>query len=202
MAAPAQVTIDINTSSSPIDSWQNLPAPQPPSITLNGTVLSAATNTPWTPNGCQVVVFQGWNDITDPASIISNKYVCVDDVQQSWGQEYQWMWDAVATQIMSSGNVQQQIVIIATFGLDVLMTPTAATFELCLGRGAGAQLQTWGLLPSVSEGSMYIEYPANYVLIGNSGYGYGEGYESFEYATEDGDTIKTELTVTIGNPGA
>jgi len=202
MAPPAQVTIDISTASAPMPDWQNLPKPQPPTITLNGAPLAAATNNPWSPNGCQVVVFAGYEDITQPESIISNMYRCVSDTQQGWGQTYQWMWDGVATQIMSSGNVEQQIVIIATFGLDVLMTPTAATFELCLARGAGSSLQTWGLLPAPSEGSMYVEYPASYILLGNSGYDYGEGYEAFAYATEDGETITASLEQTISNPGA
>jgi hypothetical protein len=202
MAAPAQVTFEIDTSSAPMPNWQQLPPPLPPKITLNGTPLPAPSNAPpWLPNGCQVVVFSGYEDLTQPSSIISNKYQIVANMQGSWAESYRWMWDDVATQIMSSGDVEQQIVIVATFGLDYEMTPTAATFELCLGRGAGPQLQEWGLRPSVSEGGDYIEYPANYVLLGNTGYGYGEGYESFDYSTS-GNTVTTTVTQTIDNPGA
>jgi hypothetical protein len=203
MAAPAQVEIAISTSSAPIQNWQDMPTPQPPSITLNGQPLPAPANgPPYTPNGCQVVVLASSDDITQPSSIISNDYQIVGDQQGSWGESYRWMWDDVATQIMSSGDVEQQIVIIATFGLDVLMTPTAASFELFLGRGAGTLLQQWGLLPYISEGGYYIQYPANYALIGNSGYGYDEGYEAFDYTTEYDTPVQTTLTATIDNPGA
>lgn len=202
MVAPAQVTVEINTSSEVMPNWQSLPAPQPPAITLNGSPLSPPSNGPaWLPNGCQVVVFSGYEDLTLPTSIISNRYQIVANMQGSWAESCRWMWDNVATQIMSSGDVEQQIVIVATFGLDYEMTPTAATFELCLGRGAGPQLQDWGLRPSVSEGGDYIEYPANYVLLGNTGYGYDEGYEAFDYSTSGG-TVTTTLTQTLDNPGA
>jgi hypothetical protein len=203
MAAPAQVTIEITTSSAAMPDWQNLPAPQPPTITVNGTSIPEPSNAPaWLPNGCQVVVFSSYEDLTQPASIISNEYQLVANQQGSWGESYRWMWDDVATQIMSSGNVEDQIVIIATFGLDVQMTPTAATFELALGRGAGVDLQQWGLLPSISEGGYYIQYPANYILLGNTGYDYDEGYEQFAYASQYDQTLSTSLTETIDNPGA
>jgi hypothetical protein len=203
MAGPAQVEIEIVTQSSPIPNWQDMPAPAPPKITLNGEPLSAPTNGPaWTPNGCQVVVFSSSEDLTQPSSIISNLYQQVANMQGNWSESYRWMYDNIATQIMSSGDVEQQIVLVATFGLDVEMLPTAAPFELFLNLGSGKQLQEWGLVPSISEGGYYIEYPANYALIGNSAYGYGEGFEQCDYTTTDSsDTITTTLTATIDNPG-
>jgi hypothetical protein len=121
-------------------------------------------------------------------------------MQGSWSESYRWMYDGVATQIMSSGDTQQQVVIVATFGLDVGMVPTAATFGLCLERGAGKMLQQWGLLPTPSEGGGYIYSPANYLLIGNTGYDYDEGYEQFAY--QDGASLTTTLEATTDNPGA
>jgi hypothetical protein len=203
MAAPAQVAVSITTSSQSIQNWQQLPPPQPPEITLNDVALPPPSDSPpYQPVGAQVVVFDSSQDLTDPASIISNQYQIVANMQGNWYESYRWMWDDVATQVMSSGDTEQQVVILATFGLDVEMTATAATFGLCLDRGAGGQLQQWGLLPSVSEGGYYIEFPANYVLIGNSGYGYGEGYEIFEYNTQDSSPLTTTLQATIDNPGA
>jgi hypothetical protein len=138
--------------------------------------------------------------MTQPSSIISNQYQIVGNQSGNWGESYRWMWDAVAQQIYSSGDLGQQIVFIATFGLDVLMTPTAASFELFLERGASKELQTWGLLPYISEGGWYIQYPANYVLIGNSGYGYGEGFDKFDY-TPESVSVETMVTATLDNPG-
>jgi hypothetical protein len=203
MAAPAQVDVSISTSSSPIQNWQQLPPAQPPKITLNGNPLPAPANSPpYQPVGTQVVVFDASQDLTNPASIISNQYQIVANMSGSWYESYRWMWDSVATQIMSSGDTEQQVVIIATFGLDVEMVPTAASFGLFLDRGAGTKLQQWGLVPAVSEGGYYIELPANYVLIGNSAYGYGEGYEACEFTTSDSAPITTTLDATIDNPGA
>lgn len=203
MAGPAQVEIEIVTQSSPMPNWQDLPAPVPPQITINGEALPQPSNGPaWTPNGTQVVVFPSSADLTDPSNIISNLYQPLANMQGSWAQSYRWMYDNIARQIMSSGDVEQQIVLVATFGLDVEMVPTAAPFELFLNLGAGKQLQGWGLLPSVSEGGYFIEYPANYALIGNSAYGYGEGFEQCDYTTSDTNPIKTTLTATIDNPGA
>jgi hypothetical protein len=202
MAAPAQVDISISTSSQVIQNWQQPPPPQPPTITLNGTALPPPKDSPpYQPVGAQVVVFDSSQDLTNPASIISNDFQIVADMQGSWYESYRWMWDNVATQIMSSGDIEQQLVMIATFGLDVMMQPTAAAFELFLDRGAGPQLQEWGLVPSLSEGGDYIAFPANYLLIGNSSYGFGEGYEAFAYTTQD-NSLDTPLQATIDNPGA
>lgn len=199
MAEPAQVEISITTTSSQIPNWQNLPAPDPPVITLNGTLLPDPSDSPpWQPVGTQVVVIDATKDYTDPASIISNVYQCVANMQGNWGESYRWMWDNVATQIMSSGDVQQQLVLIATFGLDVMMTPTAAPFELFLANGAGGQLQQWGLLPSPSEGGEYIEFPASYCMIGMSGYEYGEATEEFAFS-EQGQPVKSSITATLDN---
>jgi hypothetical protein len=203
MAPPTQVDVSISTRSIQIDNWQQLPPADPPQITLNGNALPAPANSPpYQPIGTQVVVFDSSQDLTNPASIISNRYQIVANMQGGWAESFRWMWDSVATQIMSSGDVEQQVVILATFGLDIEMVPTAPTFRLCLDRGAGPQLQEWGLFPPVSEGGYYIQFPTNYVLIGNSGYGYGEGYEIFQYDTQDSNPLTTTLTATIDNPGA
>jgi hypothetical protein len=202
MAPPAQVEVSITSTSQVVPNWQQMPPAQPPTITFNGDPLPAPKDSPpYQPVGTQVVVLDSSQDLTNPASIISNEYQVVANMQGSWYESYRWMWDNVATQIMSSGDIEQQVVIIATFGLDVMMQPTAAAFELFLNRGSGQELQQWGLIPSLSEGGDYISFPANYLLIGNSAYGYGEGYEAFGYTTED-NSLQTPLQATIDNPGA
>jgi hypothetical protein len=202
MAAPTQVDVEITTSSQVIPNWQQLPPAQPPQITFNGNPLPPPKDSPpYQPVGAQVVVLDSSQDLTNAASIISNEYQIVANMQGSWYESYRWMWDGVATQIMSSGDIEQQVLIVATFGVDANMQPTAASFEQFLGHGAGTQLQEWGLLPSFSEGGDYIVYPANYLLIGNSAYGYGEGFEAFAY-TSQGGPLQTPLQATIDNPGA
>lgn len=199
MAAPTQVEIAISTTSEPMQSG-SLPAPQPPVITLNGTALTAPPYPPNTPNGLQCVVFNSSMDLTNPDTIISNRYLLVWEENGGWWTSYPWMWNWLANQLLASGDPQQQIVIVATFGLDVGMVPTPAALEQMMARGAGPNLQSWATTSQPSEGGSYIEYPANYVMVGNSAYAYGQATDVFDYPNS-GSPVTTKLTVTLDNPG-
>jgi hypothetical protein len=177
----------------------SLPAPQPPTITLNGQPIATPPG-PWTPNGFQVVVLDSTQDLTAPASVISNHYANVWQGQNGeWWSTYTTMFDNVTTQILGSGDPEEQVVILASFGLDVAMVPNPVAIEQFLLRGAGPQLQQWATQPLPSEGGWYIQYPANYILIGDSEFEYNEGFEKFEFATQTNEPIQTSFSATLEN---
>jgi hypothetical protein len=182
MPGPAKVAVSITTTSDVMASAPPPPTPQLPQITLNGVALP--TPSAYFPNGIQVVVFESFGDLTNPASIISNRAnpIWPDPMTHGWWTTYRHAWDNVANQLMGSGNPEEQIVMIATYGMDVGMYPT----------------QAWINTPAPSEGGQYIEYCANYVLIGNSAYGYDEGYEAF--GLDHDQPVKTNVTATLTNP--
>jgi hypothetical protein len=151
------------------------------------------------PSGIQVVVLHSDGDMTDPASIITNSYITVGNVNDTWGNTYQYMWDNAAALILSSGDITQQRLIVASFGLDLNMSPTAFFLDLMLNNGAGAQLQNWGTSGDPgSEGADWVQNPVNYIVVGGSSYGYGEGYEIFD--NPGSSPVKTTLNVTLDNP--
>jgi hypothetical protein len=200
MARPAQVTIEVITSS---EKMSNNPRPnaQVPEIMLNGVVIPAAAGpTEQFPTGVQVVVMNSTGDLSDPASIISNNLNIVwADEQGGWYDTYRFMWDNVANQIYGSGDPQQQLVILATYGMDLGMFPTPSAIEVLMSLGAGAQLQQWINTPSPSESGDWVDYPADYVMVGSSGLGYNQGSESFDYAGGEGNSVKTDFSVTLQN---
>jgi hypothetical protein len=68
-----------------------------------------------------------------------------------------------------------------------------------LSAGAGPQLQGWERSVDVgSESSGWTSFPASYILIGGSGYTYGEGHEVF--VTSGTNPAPAQLSVTLGNP--
>jgi hypothetical protein len=201
MTRPAEVIVDVSTSSQEISSTPPLPDALVPTITLNGTAIPQASGpTSEYPTGVQVVVMNAAGDLSDPANIISNDlHVVWADAQGGWDDTYRYMWDNVANQIYGSGDPQQQVVIVATYGMDLGMFPTPSAIELLLTLGAGPQLQNWINTNTPSESGDWVDYPADYVLIGSSGSGYGQGTDEFDYAGGEGQPVKTNLSVTLQN---
>jgi hypothetical protein len=200
MARPTEVVIDVSTSSQPVQGTTR-PSAQPPVITLNGTQIPQATG-PTTdyPSGVQVVVMNAAGDLSDPANFITNKLNIVwADQNNYWYSTYRYMWDNVTNQIYGSGDPQQQVVIVATYGMDAGMFPTPDVVEVLLSLGAGPQLQNWINTPSPSESGDWVDYPADYVLIGSSSLGYGQGTEQFDFTGSEGQPVKTNVNVTLQN---
>lgn len=200
MARPAQVTVEIVTSS---QVWQN-PPPEPgaqfPQISLNGTAIPQDGGPTQFPSGVQVVTADLAGDLSDPANITSNYLNIVWASQtRGWYDTYRYMWDNVANQIYGAGDPQQQLVFVATFGMDLGMFPTPAAVELLLTLGAGPQLQAWINSATPSESGGWVDYPTDYVLVGQSGYGYGQGAEKFDFAGGELQPVKTDLSVTLQN---
>jgi hypothetical protein len=202
MARPTEVTIDVSTSSQSIPGTSPLPNAQIPTVTLNGTQIPQPDGpTQNFPSGVLVVVMNASGDLSDPSNFISSKLNIIWPGQNNyWYDTYRLMWDNVANQIYGSGDPQQQVVIAATYGMDAAMYPSPDVVELFLSLGAGPQLQSWINLPSPSESGDWVDYPIDYVLIGQPALGYGQATEQLDYAGPgEGQPVKTNVSVTLQN---
>ena len=196
-----QVTFEVTTTSEIIQNWNQQASP--PQITINGNALPAPSNQPYTASGWQVVVFDQTKDLTQPASILSNFYIVLQQDNGSWVGLYEAMYVQMARQLLTSGNVDTQLVIAATYGLDANVPPTTDALELLFPYGAGPQIQQWVIdaVDAGSEGGDWTGFPVNYVLIGASALNYGEGTEGYELSS-GGQQIKTSVSAQFANPGA
>lgn len=199
MAPPAQVVLEVTTQSQAMN--YNTPA-QPPKITMNGAPIPSPPNPPVSPTGYQLVIINSSQDYTNPASILTNEYIELFPQEGTtwWSSTYQYLYSQMLFAQLSAGNTEQQLVIIASYGLDNNMPPTNDGYQMLLGLGADGMLQNWEL--NCDAGSMggpanWVNYPANYILVGLSGNGYGEGYEKHE--TGD-NSVQSTLSVTLQNP--
>ena len=200
MARPAQVTISISTSSQEIPLSSPLPSPALPKITVNDVPVPDPGAPDHYPSGVQIVVINSTGDLSDPAAIISDKCsVVTQDAQQGWSDTYRNMFDDATNQVLGAGDPQQQLVIVATYGMDLGMFPTPDFVELMLSLGAGPQLQQWINTAVPSESGDWVDYPVDYVLVGSPGYGYGGASEKFDYAGGEGTPVQTSLSVTLEN---
>jgi hypothetical protein len=199
MPAPTKVELSITTSSQKMLT-DPMPKPILPTITMNGASFPPPSNTSALPSGWQFVVISAFKDMTNPANIISNKCISLTTKDYTWSSNYQFMYRGMVNQALNSGNVQQQLVIAVSYGLDRNMPPTNDGLELLLEYGAGTQLQGWET--SCNPGSQgggtkqLVAMPVNYILVGYSSDSYGTGTEKFEH----GDPVKSNLTVTLSNP--
>jgi hypothetical protein len=201
MARPPEVTVSVSTSSTPIPKQSPLPNAQVPAIMLNDVEIPQASGpTVEYPTGVQVVVMNASGDLSDPSNIISNRLNIVwPDQSGYWYDTYRNMWDNVANQIYGAGDPQQQVVIVATYGVDLGMYASPDAVELFLSLGAGPQLQNWINYPEPSESGDWVDYPADYVLIGQSSLGYGQATEQFDTTPGEENPVKTSVSVTLQN---
>jgi hypothetical protein len=195
MAGPTEVTVEISTSSQQM-TWPNLPQPSFPTITLNGQPLPQPEWKPSEPSGFQVVVFDSTQDITQPASILSNQYFQLYAPNGLWADTYQYLYRGMVTAVLTSGNVEAQIVLVASYGLDVNMPPTNDALGLFLGLGAGPELQKWETSVDVGSEGGFVGNPGNYILVGETQNGYGEGTEQWDYPGTS--PVETTVTATVG----
>ena len=195
MAIPAQAVIEISTTSEEILSPDGYG--QAPTITMNGEPF-AALGQPGLPSGFQVVAIDATADLTDPANIMANGYIFLQNEGGQWGGSYGWMYAQMINMLLNAGNVDYQLLLIASFGLDLDMPPTNDALQFLLDRGAGPGLQKWETAgdPGSQSGS-WVGSPASYILVGNQGYSYGQGTEAFAY--NDGDPAPASVSVTMDN---
>ncbi len=197
-----KVEISVTTSSQ-VMQFHSLPPAQPPQITMNGRPVGQIPQHPYRPSGWQVLILDPTKDIKTPGAVLSNQYILLQPGSNTnfWMSTYQYMYSGMVRQFLNSGNYEQQLVIVASFGLDANVPPTNDALRLLLDFGAGAQLQNWethvDVGSQVDNNNSWVSFPANYLFIGSSSLGYGQAYEKFEKAS--GPSIQSTLTGTVSN---
>jgi hypothetical protein len=200
MASPSEILLEISTTSQ-VMQFNALPAPVPPKITMNGTPFPSPGQL-HQPSGYQLIVIDATRDYTDPASILANQFInfFASSGTNSWASTYQYTYGAIKRAILNSGNIDQQLIILASYGMDNNMAPTNEAYEMLLGAGAGPTLQYWETHcnPGSQTGNptSWVSTPANYIFVGFSARTYGQGYEVHEI----GSPVTSNLSVTLYNP--
>ena len=173
-----------------------------PKITLNGDPLPAPKSPAYTPTGLQLVVFDAHRDMTKPEGILRNEYILITNDHGKWSSTYTRSWTQMVRNLLLTGDVNAQIVFLATYGIDVNMGPTNEAIETLFELGGGTKLQYWGLhsVPGQQPDTpgTYVENPASYVLIGYSSFKYGQGYEAYD-SPGGRAPATTTLTATLNN---
>jgi hypothetical protein len=195
------------TTTSQVMQFNNLPAAQPPKITMNGNPVGQIPQKPSNPTGWQILVLDPSKDITTPAAVLANRYISLYPASGSnfWMSTYQFMYTQMLRQSLLAGNYEQQILIVASYGLDANTPPTNDGLHLLLDYGAGPRLQYWethvDVGSQVANGTSWTSFPANYVFVGSSALAYGQGAEVFDRATTN-NSVQSTLTTTLTNFGA
>jgi hypothetical protein len=161
----------------PVSPWV-APNPQPPSIQVAGrNVVPPAPPAGW--SGFHVIVTDGRSP-SNPAAIQLNQYFTLPD-QPPWlaaahvDQLYAAIAQAVAEQQLDHpGN----LLIVASFGMDVHQPPTGAAYNLFRTAGAGAKLDTWRK-QGAAAGDWDDTTLCNYILVGRFGSDPGASSEYF-----------------------
>lgn len=191
------------TTSSQVMYYNQLPKAQPPKITMNGQPVGQLPQ-PNMPTGWQVLILDPTKDMKTPAAVLSNVYILLYPASGSnfWMSTYHYMYARMLRQSLISGNFEQQVVIIASFGLDQNTPPTNDGMGFLLDYGAGPRLQYWethvDIGSQVSNDTSWTSFPANYLFVGVSSMGYGQGAEVFDRATSS-SPIQSTLTTTLTN---
>jgi hypothetical protein len=197
MTIPPQAAIEISTTSEQMPNWQQLPPGQAPSITMNGAPFAQLPE-PSLPNGWQVVVLNSTGDLTSPDNLLLNTYVFLQNNEGEWGSTYEYMYAQIINAVLNAGNFEEQILLLASFGLDADMPPSNDALQFLLDRGAGPALQDWeNNSDSGSQSGGYVSTPSSYILVGNLGYPYGGGTET--YITNNGQPAPASVSVTLNN---
>lgn len=198
-------TVDVVvTTSSQVMQYHALPKAQPPQITMNGQPVGQIAQPPNMPTGWQVLILDPTKDIKTPAAVISNVYIQLYPAPNSnfWMSTYHFMYTRMLRQSLISGNYEQQILIVASFGLDANTPPTNDGMGLLLDYGAGPQLQNWethcNAGSQVSNDNSWTSFPVNYIFVGTSSMGYGQGAEIFE-RPQSGTSVQSTLKTTLTN---
>ncbi|MDQ3914903.1 MAG: hypothetical protein M3323_06160 [Actinomycetota bacterium] len=195
-----KVEISVTTQSQPMQ-WGSLPAPVPPKITMNGNPIPDTPRPAAVSVGWRLAVIDATNDITKPGSYLFNDWIYLQ-YGQNWMGTYQYMYDNMFRHLYLAGNVNQQLVILASYGLDNNMPPTNSMLPVLLELGAGQTLQYWETHcnpgSEVANPDAYVSFPTNYILIGYSSWTYGQGYEKYDRA-QGSMPVTSTLSATVSN---
>jgi hypothetical protein len=195
MTIPPTADIAIETTSEVIPNWEA--SGQAPTITMNGAPF-AQLAPPEFSSGFQLVVINSTADLTDPANIVLNYYIQLQSDDGLWDSTYGYMYIQMVNAILTAGNTEQQLLLIASFGMDAGAQPTTDALGFLLARGAGPGIQQWDLMPDRgSQGNGWVSAPVSYILVGGSAYGYGAGAEAL--VANGGEPAPASVSVSIGN---
>jgi hypothetical protein len=193
-----QVTLDIFTQSEVIH-YKKFPWPdgKAPFITINGIPVDPP-GLLTLPTGYQLLIFDSSKPLLDPSSLILNEYFYVEPLGNTnlWSQTYGSMYQLICHELQQAEPVENQVRVLASFGLDRNMVPTSAAFAEMSASGAGSRLQHWeNTCNPGSEAGMpgsWVTYPASYILVGGNGWGPGQGFEVYEFSSQ-----RARLTVSV-----
>ncbi|HKV40840.1 MAG TPA: hypothetical protein VJX67_16630 [Blastocatellia bacterium] len=205
MTDKVQATLTISTQSQTIK-WSpkdpHLPKPQPPRIAIDGKVIVPAQG-PASPTGFQMVIMDATQNPSNPSAILLNRYITVFSASEdsnNWSSTYDGVYYRIRENVLTTGDINEQILILASFGLDRGMAPDPDALEMFLAYGAGAQLQLWettaDIGSQVGDPTSWTTFPTNYILVGGSSLGYKQGTEV--YATSNQAPVNSTVTVPLG----
>lgn len=170
--------------------------PNPPIINISG--LSGPIQPSSPPSGAcgfQLLILDG-KDLTGASAVLLDKYYTLPD-NEVWWNLYQGLYESIQADILSSGfDGGNNVLVLASFGLDNNMPPPASFYSLLQSAGAGAKLRYWEdhCDPGSEVGpDDWINFPANYILVGVFGGGPDAGIEA--YAVTPGSSVTTSLDV-------
>jgi hypothetical protein len=200
-----QIKLEITSTSKSIPNSTPLPPPVLPVITMDGQPFTKPSRAAASPSGFQLVVIDPTRSYSDPASIRLNAYYEIRGLNNSpndWMSTFIATWNAGLRGITGAGNIEQQLIFLATYGFDANMAPPTDMITALLGAGAGAQLQDW--MTHVDWGSQsgaWVGFPANYIFVGFPALAFGQGNELFERAPRGPNpAITSKLAVTLNSP--
>ncbi|HEX8682290.1 MAG TPA: hypothetical protein VF707_08260 [Ardenticatenaceae bacterium] len=196
------VPLVITTSSRMIQYSPNMGGAQLPSITLGGQALTPSQTTTW-PTGYQMVLLDV-EGIVGPEDVRLNKYYLLPSDPNggnSWWQTYVWVYQQMLHDILVSGNTDNYLLILASFGLDNNMAPTDAFLNMLFGAGAGKTTQYWlthcDIGSQAGNATSWVSQPANYIFVGYApsyfGMARGELHETGDYNTPVNSTLSITL---------
>lgn len=196
----AGVPLVITTSSRGIQYSPNMGGAQLPSITLGGQALTPAQSPTW-PTGFQMVLLDVRGSV-GPDDVRLNKYYPLysSGDGSSWMQSYVWVYQRMLHDILVSGDPDNYLIMVASYGLDNNMAPPDAFVRMLFSAGAGKTLQYWLThcdIGSQAGGGSWVAFPANYIFVGYSpsyyGLGKGELHETGDYQHPVNSTLSITL---------
>ena len=195
----AGVPLVITTSSRMIQYSPNMGGAQLPSITLGGQALTPSQSQTW-PTGFQMVLLDVRGTV-GPDDVRLNKYYYLAAGDGgSWMQTYVWTYQRMLHDILVSGDPDNYLLILASYGLDNNMGPTDVFLRMLFSAGAGTTTQNWlthSNPGSQAGGGTWVAYPANYIFVGYSpsyyGLAKGELYETGDYQHPVSSTLSITL---------
>ena len=132
----------IGTSTTSSQAVTATSTPVPPVITVNGSNVQPE-GSPEGPSGFQLLVYDTTQTIGTSSSILVNQWLPVYPNGTDWTATYGQVYVDLNNFLLLSGNPNNQLMVLVSYGLDRCMGPSFAAMQMLFNYGAGAQLQNW-----------------------------------------------------------